>query len=268
MYNYQLIYQVQPKNLPEMGFDPASFVLIAGPCAVENEKDIKLYAQFLLEHQIKMMRAGAFKPRTSPHTFQGLGYEALEILKNVKNETGIKIVTEITDYQDLPKYLEFVDILQIGARNMQNFPLLKAVGKTDRTVILKRGFANTVEEWLGAAEYILMEGNTNVILCERGIRTFETSTRNTLDLSSVALVKQLTKLPVIVDPSHATGRDDLIIPLSLASAACGADGLMVEIHADRAHAKSDGVQALNLEQAETLIQKIDGLLPALSKTRK
>ncbi|HHU23480.1 MAG: 3-deoxy-7-phosphoheptulonate synthase [Bacilli bacterium] len=268
MYNYQLVYQVKPKKLSEMGFDSQSFVLIAGPCAVENEEDMKLYARFLLEHQIKYMRAGAFKPRTSPHTFQGLGYEALEILKRVKAETGIKIVTEITDYHDFPKYREFVDILQIGARNMQNFPLLKAVGKTDHPVILKRGFGNTVEEWLGAAEHILMEGNPNVILCERGIRTFETSTRNTLDLSSVALLKQLTKLPVIVDPSHATGRNDLIIPLSLASAACGADGIIVEIHTYPERAKSDAIQALTLEDASHLLQKIDTILPAIQKIRK
>lgn len=221
-------------------------LIIAGPCAVEDYQSTLDIAKFLLKNNITFLRAGAFKPRTSVHDFQGLGIEGLEILKRVKEETGIKIVTEITDSSYLP-YYDFVDIIQIGARNMQNFSLLSELGKTKKPIILKRGFGNTLDEWLRAAEYIVAQGNPNIILCERGIKTFENSTRNTLDISSVALIKEYLNVPVIIDPSHSAGRADIIPALSKASIAVGADGLIIEVHHNPKKSISDSQQALDYE---------------------
>lgn len=230
-------------------------LIIAGPCAVEDYQSTLDVAKFLLKNNIQFLRAGAFKPRTSVHDFQGLGLEGLEILKRIKEETGIKIVTEITDSSYLSHY-DFVDIIQIGARNMQNFSLLSELGKTKKPIILKRGFGNTLDEWLRAAEYIVAQGNPNIILCERGIKTFENSTRNTLDISSVALIKEYLNVPVIVDPSHSAGRADIIPALSKAGIAVGADGLIIEVHHNPKKSISDSQQALDYE---TFIKLINNL---------
>lgn len=230
-------------------------LIIAGPCAVEDYQSTLEIAKFLLKNDVKFLRAGAFKPRTSVHDFQGLGLEGLEILRKVKEETGIKIVTEITDSSYLNNY-DFVDIIQIGARNMQNFSLLSELGKTKKPIILKRGFGNTLDEWLRAAEYIVAQGNPNIILCERGIKTFENSTRNTLDISSVALIKEYLNVPVIIDPSHSAGRADIIPALSKAGIAVGADGLIIEVHHNPKKSISDSQQALDYETFIKLINNI------------
>ncbi|MCX5815723.1 MAG: 3-deoxy-7-phosphoheptulonate synthase [Proteobacteria bacterium] len=231
------------------------FCVIAGPCSVENEKQTIETAHAVKEAGADMMRGGAFKPRTSPYAFQGLGLKGLKILKKAKEETGLPIVTEVIDTRDVPWVCEYADVLQIGARNMQNFSLLKEVGKTQKPVLLKRGMNSTIEEWLNCAEYILDGGNPDVILCERGIRTFETYTRNTLDISAVPSLKELTHLPVIIDPSHATGRASLIASLSLASVAAGADGIIVEVHINPSEAICDKDQTLNPEQFSKMIKR-------------
>jgi len=220
------------------------FALIAGPCSVENEEQLMAAARAVKAAGGTMLRGGAFKPRSSPYSFQGLGVEGLKLLAAAREETGLPIVTELMDPRDLDILIEYSDVIQIGARNMQNFQLLSEVGKAAKPALLKRGLSATIEEWLMAAEYIVKEGNREVILCERGIRTFETATRNTLDLSAVPVVKQASHLPVIVDPSHATGRPDLVLPLSLAAVAAGADGVIVETHPNPEHALSDGPQSL------------------------
>ncbi len=220
------------------------FGLIAGPCSVETEQQVMAAARAVAAAGGTMLRGGAFKPRSSPYAFQGLGVDGLKILAAARDETGLPIVTELMDPRDLDDLLEFADVVQIGARNMQNFQLLSEVGRCDAPVLLKRGLAATIEEWLMAAEYIVKEGNRQVILCERGIRTFETATRNTLDLSAVPMVRLASHLPVIVDPSHATGRPDLVLPLSLAAVAAGADGVLVETHPNPEHALCDGPQSL------------------------
>jgi len=220
------------------------FALIAGPCSVENEEQLMAAARAVKAAGGTMLRGGAFKPRSSPYSFQGLGVEGLKLLAAAREETGLPIVTELMDPRDLDVLIEYSDVIQIGARNMQNFQLLSEVGKAAKPALLKRGLSATIEEWLMAAEYIVKEGNREVILCERGIRTFETATRNTLDLSAVPVVKQASHLPVIVDPSHATGRPDLVLPLSLAAVAAGADGVIVETHPNPEHALSDGPQSL------------------------
>ncbi len=219
-------------------------IFIAGPCSIENLEQSVFIAKEVKKYGANAFRGGAFKPRTSPYSFQGLGKEGLKMLKNVKDSTGLPIVTEVMDTKDIAVVSECADVLQVGARNMQNFSLLKELGKQKKTVMLKRGVSSTIEEWLLAAEYILKEGNTSVILCERGIRTFETYTRNTLDISSIPVVKTITKLPIIVDPSHAAGRSDIIIPLARAAMAAGADGLMIEVHNAPEKALSDKEQAL------------------------
>jgi phospho-2-dehydro-3-deoxyheptonate aldolase len=228
------------------------FVLIAGPCAVESEKQIMEIAKYAKDYGANLLRGGIFKPRTSPYSFQGVGIEGVEYLKTAKAETGLSIVCEILDVRDLDQMYQFCDVFQIGARNMQNFSLLKELGKTDKPIILKRGIAATVSEWLSSAEYILLEGNTKVILCERGIRTYESYTRNTLDLSSLAVLKELTHLPVIVDPSHATGRRELIYPMSLSSVMAGCDGLMIEMHTNPDLALSDSAQTIHVEAFKKL----------------
>ena len=243
----------------------SDFVVIAGPCSVENEKQIMESAKLMKANGIKIMRASAFKPRTSPYSFQGLGIEGLKLLKKVREETGILVETEIMDVRDVGITAEHVDVLRVGARNMQNFDLLKEVGKIDKPVILKRGIAATIKEFLMAAEYILMNGNKNVILCERGIRTFETAYRNTLDLGAVAVLQKETHLPIIVDPSHAAGRRDLIILLCKASAAVGADGLLIEVHPNPEESLSDGAQSLYPEQLTTLLKELKPVCAAVGR---
>jgi 3-deoxy-7-phosphoheptulonate synthase len=232
------------------------FILVAGPCSVESEKQTIITAWKVKEAGANMLRGGAFKPRTSPYSFQGLGLTGLKILQKAKMETGLPIVTEVTDPRNACWISEFADVLQIGARNMQNFSLLKEVGKIGKPVLLKRGMYSTLSEWMNCAEYILAEGNPNVILCERGIRTFETYTRNTLDLSIVPSVKEVTHLPVIVDPSHGTGRLSLIESMSLAAVAAGADGLMIEVHYNPKEALSDKEQSMSPDLFSKTSQKI------------
>jgi len=220
------------------------FCLIAGPCSVESPEQVLAAARAVKEAGGHMLRGGAYKPRTSPYAFQGLGLDGLRMLAAAREETGLPIVTELMDPRDLDDVYEYADVIQVGARNMQNFQLLAEVGRRAKPVLLKRGLSATVEEWLMAAEYVVKEGNRRVILCERGIRTFETATRNTLDLGAVAVVKLASHLPVIVDPSHATGRPELVLPLSLAAVAAGADGVLVETHPNPEHALCDGPQSL------------------------
>jgi len=220
------------------------FCLIAGPCSVEAPDQVLAAARAVKEAGGHMLRGGAYKPRTSPYAFQGLGVEGLRMLAAARDETGLPIVTELMDPRDLDDVYEYADVIQIGARNMQNFQLLAEVGRRDKPVLIKRGLSATVEEWLMAAEYVVKEGNRSVVLCERGIRTFETATRNTLDIGAVAVVKLASHLPVLVDPSHATGRPELVLPLSLAAVAAGADGVLVETHPNPQHALCDGPQSL------------------------
>lgn len=236
------------------------FLVIAGPCSIESEKQIIETAQAVKCSGANILRGGAYKPRTSPYSFQGLGKAGLQYLCKAREETNLPIITEVIDTRDVSFISEYVDILQIGARNMQNFSLLIEVGKTKKPVLLKRGMNATIEEWLNSAEYIINAGNPNVILCERGIRTFEVYTRNTLDLSSVALVKQLTHLPVLVDPSHATGKADLIFPMSLSSILAGCDGLEIEVHPSPITAWSDKEQQLTAKQFDTLMTNVKKVL--------
>lgn len=241
-----------------------NFQIIAGPCSVENEAQIIEVAQDVHASGANLLRGGAFKPRTSPYDFQGLHATGLDLLAKAKEVTGMPIVTEIMNADHIEMFIEKgVDVLQIGARNMQNFELLKAVGSTNKPVLLKRGLANTIKEFLMSAEYIMSEGNENVILCERGVRTFETYTRNTLDLSAVPVLHELTHLPVIVDPSHATGHARLVEPMALAAAAAGADGLMIEVHNDPANALCDGAQSLTPEQFDRVSKRVQALRAVL-----
>ena len=232
-----------------------NFAVIAGPCSVETEEQITEVARRVKAAGATMLRGGAFKPRTSPYDFQGLKADGIELLVKAKKETGLPIVTEIMNANHLPLF-EDVDVIQVGARNMQNFELLKELGKTKKTILLKRGLANTFKELLMSAEYIMSEGNENVILCERGIRTFETYTRNTLDLSAVCALHELTHLPVVVDPSHATGRADYVKPMAMAATACGADGIMIEVHNNPAKALCDGAQSVTPDQFDDIMSRI------------
>jgi 3-deoxy-7-phosphoheptulonate synthase len=232
-----------------------NFVYMAGPCSVESEEQIIGIAKRVKAAGAQILRGGAFKPRTSPYSFQGMGEDGIRLLMEAKKETGLPVVTELMDISHLDLF-DNVDIIQIGARNMQNFELLKEMGRVDKPILLKRGLANTIQEWLMSAEYIMAGGNHNVILCERGIRTFETYTRNTLDLSAVSVVHGLSHLPIIVDPSHATGHAKLVEPMALGAAAVGADGLMIEVHNDPPHAKCDGAQSLTPDQFDVLTAKV------------
>lgn len=241
-----------------------NFVFIAGPCSVESESQIIEVAKAVKEAGASILRGGAFKPRTSPYAFQGLRDTGIRLLLEAKRETGMPIITEIMSVRHLDLF-EDVDIIQVGARNMQNFELLKELGKLDKPVFLKRGLANTVEEWLMSAEYIMSEGNHRVILCERGIRTFEPYTRNTLDLSAVPLVKEKTHLPIFVDPSHASGLSRLVSPLSLAAVGAGADGLIIEVHNHPECALCDGAQSLRPAQFKQIVEKIKVMLPLVDK---
>jgi len=240
-------------------------VLIAGPCSVEGLEMLRTTAKAALEAGASMLRGGAFKPRSSPYAFQGLGREGLEILAQVRAETGLPVVTEVMAPEQVEMVAGYADMLQIGARNMQNFSLLQEVGRSNKPALLKRGMMSSLDEWLQAAEYILAYGNSQVVLCERGIRTFETHTRNTLDLSAVPAVKRLSHLPVIGDPSHGTGKRDLVIPMALAAIAAGADGVMVEAHPDPENALSDGMQSLRLDQLKDLSTQMSRVAATLGR---
>jgi 3-deoxy-7-phosphoheptulonate synthase len=239
------------------------FQMIAGPCSVESSEQILAIAQSVKESGASILRGGAFKPRTSPYDFQGLRADGIELLLEAKKKTGMPIVTEIMNTNHLPMF-EQVDIIQVGARNMQNFELLKELGMTRKPILLKRGMANTLQELLMSAEYIMSGGNHNVILCERGIRTFETYTRNTLDLSAVPMLRELSHLPIVVDPSHASGHARLVKPMSMAAAAAGANGLMIEVHNDPVNALCDGAQSLTPEQFDEVAKKVGRIREALA----
>jgi 3-deoxy-7-phosphoheptulonate synthase len=272
----EIIHVTKPYKLVSRDFHPADsviplggrikvggkapFLVIAGPCAVESREQMLRTAKFLKKIGVPVLRGGAFKPRTSPHSFQGMREAGLDLLDEVRQETGLLVVTEVMSPEHVEVAARKVDILQIGARNMQNFDLLNAVGRTRAPVILKRGLSATVEEWLASAEYILNNGNENVILCERGIRTFETATRNTADLAIIPVVKELSHLPVIFDPSHATGKRMLVAPMALASVIAGAHGVMIEAHPEPEHALSDGPQSLHFKELEKLVGRLDALL--------
>jgi 3-deoxy-7-phosphoheptulonate synthase len=242
-----------------------SLTVMAGPCAVESREQLLATARAVHEAGAAMLRGGAFTPRTSPYSFQGLGATGLEHLAAARAATGMPIITEVVTPADVEVVAEIADMLQVGARNAQNFALLQAVGEAGRPVLLKRGLSNTIEEWLLAAEYVVSRGNPDIVLCERGIRTFEAATRNTLDLSAVPVVKSLSHLPVIVDPSHATGHRHLVVPMALAAVAAGADGLLIEVHPDPENALSDGAQSLTFAQFDQLMAQIRRLSLALDR---
>lgn len=259
MKNLKLTIQPKEKRtvitVGGLGFG-RDFILAAGPCSVESEEQMMVTARKVKDAGAHMLRGGAFKPRTSPYSFQGLGLDGLKILAKAREETGLPVVTEVLDTRDVEMVYRYADVLQVGARSMQNSPLLKEVGKIDKPVLLKRSMNCTIYEWLSSAEYIMAQGNHRVILCERGIRTFETYTRFTLDLSSVPAVKELTHLPVIVDPSHGTGKASLVEPMSLAAVAVGADGLLVEVHHHPESALSDSKQSLSPDRFTRLAKKL------------
>lgn len=234
----------------------APLVVMAGPCSVESRDQLLTTARWVRREGATVLRGGAFKPRTSPYTFQGLGDEALDLLHDARQETGMPVVSELTDPAQIETFDRRVDLIQVGSRNMHNFALLRALGQTRKPVLLKRGFGSTIEEWLLAAEYILAAGNSNVVMCERGIRTFERATRNTLDLSAVPVLRELTHLPIVIDPSHGTGRRALVAPMALAAAAAGADGLLIEVHPDPPRALSDGDQSLSFPEFGALMDEL------------
>lgn len=241
------------------------FVVIAGPCAVESPEQISQVAAFVAGQGAHMLRGGLFKPRTNPYSFQGVGMDGIDWLSMASRETGLPVVTEVLEPPQIESFQRHFHVLQVGARNMANYSLLKALGRSHKPVLLKRGMGATIDEWLCAAEYVVSEGNSNVILCERGIRTFENGTRNTLDLSAVVVAKQRTHLPIIVDPSHATGNRDWVVPLALASACAGADGLMVEVHPSPHSAMCDAEQALTFSQFENLMKSLRKVLSSLDR---
>ena len=243
-----------------------NIVVMAGPCAVESLEQVRETAAAVKKAGAKILRGGAYKPRTSPYDFQGLGEEGLKILRQVADEFDLKVVTEVVDRQDIPLIEEYADILQVGARNMQNFQMLKSLGKIKKPIMLKRGLSATISEWLNAAEYIVTGGNENVMFCERGIRTYETYTRNTLDLSAVAAVKELSHLPIIVDPSHGTGRRPMVSPMARAAIAAGADGLMIEVHPHPEKAYSDGNQSLTPKDFQDLMSNLGDIAAAVGRT--
>ncbi len=241
-------------------------VVMAGPCSVESRDQIERSAEIVARAGARVVRGGAFKPRSSPYSFQGMGEDGLRLLREAADHNGLLVVSEVMDSTQIPLVAAYADILQIGARNMQNFNLLREVGKQTRPVLLKRGISATIEELLLSAEYILASGNYDVILCERGIRTFETYTRNTLDISAVPVVKKLSHLPIVADPSHGTGRRDKVVPMARAAVAAGADGLLVEVHPDPDHALSDGAQSLRPEQFQELMRQLRIIAPAVERS--
>ena len=242
--------------------------LIAGPCAVESEEQMNQIAHHISELGIKFIRGGAYKPRTSPYAFQGLKKRGLNILSNISKKYDLKVVTEVLDTSLIEEVYDHADILQVGSRNMKNYQFLKELGKIDKPILLKRGMSSTIEEWLLAAEYILLGGNENVILCERGIRTFDTSVRNTMDVTAIPLVKELSHLPIIADPSQGTGKRSLVEPMSLAAIAAGADGLMIEVHNQPENALSDGFQSIYLEQLKDLVKDLSAQAVVSGRTLK
>ncbi|MCL5671366.1 MAG: 3-deoxy-7-phosphoheptulonate synthase [Acidobacteria bacterium] len=241
-------------------------VVMAGPCSVESETQIDTIAARIGEMGVRVLRGGAFKPRTSPYSFQGLGLPGLKMMRRAADKYGLLVVSEVMDHTQIPVVADYLDVLQVGARNMQNYNLLKELGKISKPVLLKRGISATIEELLLAAEYIMSGGNYNVVLCERGIRTFENATRNTLDISAIPVIKKFSHLPIIVDPSHGTGRRDKVAPMARAAVAAGADGLLIEVHPDPEKALSDGAQSLYLEQFEQLIKELQMIAPAVGRT--
>ncbi|MCI0393738.1 MAG: 3-deoxy-7-phosphoheptulonate synthase [Chloroflexi bacterium] len=251
---------------PELMVGGGPVILMAGPCSVESYEQTRATAEAVHRAGGRVLRGGAFKPRTSPYSFQGLGLEGLKILQAVADEFGLLVVTEALGVEQLALVVEYADVIQIGSRNMQHYPLLWAAGETEKPVLLKRGFMSTIEEWLMAAEHVASRGNERIILCERGIRSFDTATRNTLDSTAIALVKQISPFPVIADPSHATGRANLVIPAARAAVAAGADGLLVECHPDPGAALSDGEQALPLEWLPQLVNEAGRVAAALGRT--
>ena len=253
-------------DLPQGKIGPGPFTIIAGPCSVENEAMILRTAEFLVENGVKFLRAGAFKPRTSPYAFQGMGLEGLKILQRVRTKTGIGIVSELMDTEHATAVEDAVDIIQIGTRNMQNFSLLKRVSQTRKPVLVKRGLSATLEEWLMAAEYVMAGGNYQVILCERGVRTFSDHSRNTLDLSVIPPAKSLSHLPIFVDPSHGTGKRAYVPAMSLAALAAGADGLLIEIHPEPERALSDGAQSLDFKGFQALLGSLRQIAGPLGRT--
>jgi 3-deoxy-7-phosphoheptulonate synthase len=260
-------FREESTHVPVLGtrVGDAKVAIMAGPCAVESEEQVETVAAALARCGATILRGGAYKPRTSPYTFQGLGEEGLKILRRAADRHGLAVVSEVLDTQHVPTVEKWVDVLQIGARNMQNFALLREVGKLRKPVLLKRGMSATIEEWLMAAEYVLAGGNQNVMLCERGIRTFETALRNTLDLSCVPLIHQLSHLPVVVDPSHATGMRDKVLPMALAAVAAGADAIMVEVHPTPERALSDGAQSLDVAGFEDLVARMRTVARAVGR---
>lgn len=255
----------RPFRIGDQIFDGQQFAVIAGPCSVESESQFRETAQFVASQGATLLRGGLFKLRTSPDSFQGMGTDAYTLADKIRKEVQLPFISEITDTKDIASMSEVVDAFQVGSRNMHNYALLKELGRQDKPVMLKRGFAGLVQEWLMAAEYVEQAGNAQVILCERGIRTFETTTRNTLDLNAVAYVKQNSHLPVIVDPSHGTGISTLVKPLALAAAAVGADGIMVEVHPRPSEALSDGFQALDFEAFAALMKDLKPVLRAMGR---
>jgi 3-deoxy-7-phosphoheptulonate synthase len=253
-------------HLPQGTIGAGQFTIIAGPCSVENEEMILRTADWLMARGIRFLRAGAFKPRTSPYAFQGLGLEGLHALRRAREKTGIAVVTELMDTENADAVEAVADVIQIGARNMQNFSLLRRVARARQPVLLKRGMSATLEEWLMSTEYLLSGGNYNVLLCERGVRTFSDHSRNTLDLSVIPPAKALSHLPVLVDPSHGTGKRDYVPAMALAALAAGADGLLIEVHPDPDHALSDGAQSLDFERFDSLLGQLRALAPALGRT--
>ncbi|OHB77276.1 MAG: 3-deoxy-7-phosphoheptulonate synthase [Planctomycetes bacterium RBG_16_59_8] len=252
-------------NIAGVRIGGRGFVTIAGPCAVEEKRRLMAIARGVRKSGATLLRGGAFKPRTSPLSFQGLGLEGLKMLRECGDRTGLPVVTEVMDTRDVELVCRYADMLQIGSRNMQNFQLLREVGKIDKPVLLKRGMAATIDELLGAADYVLSGGNRRLVLCERGIRTFETSTRGTLDICAIPILKSRTRCPVIVDPSHAAGRSWLVPALARSAVAAGADGIIVEVHTNPAKALSDGLQALTLPMFEEMMKTIDALLPVMGR---
>jgi 3-deoxy-7-phosphoheptulonate synthase len=252
-------------KLPQTRIGPGTFTLIAGPCSVENEDMILRTAEFLREQGVKLMRAGAFKPRSSPYSFQGLGQEGLDMLVRMREKTGLGIVTELMDTENADAVEQAADVIQIGTRNMQNFSLLKRLSKASKPVLLKRGLSATLEEWLMAAEYVMAGGNYNVVLCERGVRTFSDHSRNTLDLSVIPPARHLSHLPILVDPSHGTGKRDYVPPMALAALAAGADGLLVEVHPTPDRALSDGAQSLDFAGFKRLLESLRRLAEPLGR---
>jgi 3-deoxy-7-phosphoheptulonate synthase len=252
-------------NVGGVSIGTEAFAVMAGPCSVESEAQLMTTAEAVAEMGGQILRGGAFKPRTSPYSFRGLGEEGLVLLARARDRFGLPIVTEVMNIEDVDLVSQYADMLQIGARNMQNFGLLEAAGRTQRPILLKRGLSSTIEEWLLSAEYVLGQGNSQVVLCERGIRTFETYTRNTLDLSAVPLVRELSHLPIIIDPSHGTGQWSLVPPMAAAALAAGADGLMIEVHPQPDHALSDGAQSLTPANFASLMERLRVIAPTVGR---